>query len=124
MQGAHAQIPGTWFRIHTGLNTLAILAAVTAFIIIFVRFGWIPTGRVVNTYTAHRGVGITAVAMSLVQVLLGILRPHLGTARRLPWKRAHQAWGWLTVAAGGCVWQQPGMGCAAAVHARAQAVTR
>lgn len=48
----------------------------------------------------HRAFGMTALAMMVVQGLLGAVRPHLGTKARPVWRRVHQAWGWLTLLVG------------------------
>lgn len=50
--------------------------------------------------SGHRAVGMTTIAMMLVQVLLGCVRPHLGGKWRPMWKRMHQAWGWLVLLMG------------------------
>eukprot|EP00775_Hariotina_reticulata_P009944 gene9944-10099_t len=94
------QIHPLWFQLHRACTCGAILTATAAFALIFVRFKWISTGRLVNTYTGHRAVGITAFTMMWVQGLLGALRPHLGAPKRPAWRRLHQAWGWLTIAMG------------------------
>eukprot|EP00878_Enallax_costatus_P013827 GHUV01014462.1.p1 GENE.GHUV01014462.1~~GHUV01014462.1.p1 ORF type:complete len:135 (+),score=41.34 GHUV01014462.1:350-754(+) len=43
---------------------------------------------------------MTAVAMMIVQALIGGFRPHLGAKNRHLWRRVHQVWGWLTLAMG------------------------
>jgi hypothetical protein len=48
----------------------------------------------------HRAFGLTALAMMVVQGILGGVRPRLGAQHRPLWRRVHQAWGWLTLLIG------------------------
>eukprot|EP00879_Flechtneria_rotunda_P001115 GHRR01001257.1.p2 GENE.GHRR01001257.1~~GHRR01001257.1.p2 ORF type:complete len:373 (+),score=108.40 GHRR01001257.1:1707-2825(+) len=93
-------ISPTWFKVHQGLNITAVLLALAAVILIFVRFQWVGRADTVSYYTGHRGLGMATVAAMLLQVLLGVVRPGLGSTQRPLWRLAHQSLGWIMLLAG------------------------
>jgi len=89
-----------WFQLHRGIQAFALLLAVAAFTLIWAYFGWGERASTAAVYPAHRGLGIATMALSVGQVLIGVIRPHLGAPTRSGWRRLHQACGWITMLLG------------------------
>jgi cytochrome b561 len=97
------RVRGGWFQAHRSMQILALMAAITAFIIIFQTNGWLPGGPGFEIFSAHRALGIATFALALAQGALGAARPALGAApspRRLRWYGAHAGLGWSVIALG------------------------
>jgi hypothetical protein len=98
--GGAGRVRAGWFKAHRGAQVLALLSALTGFILIFAVFGWIP-GEGRDVFGAHRAFGLISTGLALVQGYLGAARPDLGAgARRATWFRAHSGLGWAVVLLG------------------------
>merc|ERR1712113_879407 len=70
---------GGWFQIHRVVLSLAALLGITGFILIFVDH----KGFVRNPdNTTHAVLGIIVTSLSIINPIMGLLRPGVGTPKR------------------------------------------
>lgn len=85
-----------WFQIHRALQSVGTLFAFIAVGVIIDHAESVGTDHFSHT---HGLIGIIIVALCLVQVLGGALRPHIGTPMRAAWLAGHRIVGVFIVVA-------------------------
>jgi len=96
----NAKVRPAWFHAHRILQMLGLLCGVAGFILIWASFGWAGRADTSTLYTPHRALGITVIAMVMIQAATGIIRPGFGAKARPVWRRVHQGWGWASTLLG------------------------
>lgn len=67
------KISPMWFHLHRYIQGLAILVAVASIVLVFAQFGR-GRGSVSELYKPHMGLGVAAVAASVVQIGIAAVR--------------------------------------------------
>ncbi|XP_076441080.1 putative ferric-chelate reductase 1 [Babylonia areolata] len=78
-----------WFQIHRACMVTAFLATAAAFIIIFVEVGGYSDIQGENYKKAHPILGIIVTALTVINPVMALFRPHPGTDRRPLFNWAH-----------------------------------
>jgi hypothetical protein len=90
--------PTTWFRVHRGLQSSAVLTALTA---VGLAIASTPAGT--HFSIPHTVLGLVVIILAIIQPVLGILRPHkadgskgeVTTQARIYWEHTHRSLGYL-----------------------------
>ncbi|PAA48640.1 hypothetical protein BOX15_Mlig025356g2 [Macrostomum lignano] len=78
-----------WFHLHRGFMVTGFCASLIGVLLIFAEFDWKWRSMYSNTQS-HGAMGLTIVCLTVVQILMGALRPDKDSPKR-PWfKIAHQ----------------------------------
>ena len=89
------KVEGRWFMVHRTLNLLTFVLTVAAVTLAFVLF---RTSGQTHFTKAHHVIGMIVFILACVQVVGGILRPHVGepkTHKRIKWEYFHKTSGVL-----------------------------
>ncbi|KAK3085273.1 hypothetical protein FSP39_000936 [Pinctada imbricata] len=81
-----------WFQFHRGLMVLALVCVITGFVLIFVHAeGWtnIEGPDVSNFQKAHPYLGVIVTALTLINPIMALFRPHPGDKYRFVFNWAH-----------------------------------
>jgi len=88
--------PGVWFRVHRNLQMTVILVTLISGGIAIYFTGGIKFNYSIATIGSHQTIGITLLALGLVQAVVGIFRPHATAPGAQPskgrviWEYAHK----------------------------------
>lgn len=96
---------GLWFKIHRGLNTLVVLFTLIAFTLAVVAIHQETPAGACDHFNPnpniHRAFGLVIAIFAVIQLLLGIFRPHVPepgedkTTTRKVWEVAHKGLGYF-----------------------------
>lgn len=94
---------GLWFMAHRICNTVGYLVAIAGIIVAFRNFGNVFEDGMGPSYR-HGIIGLTTMACGFLQILAGVLRPHLPedekeakSTIRFVWEIGHKALGYSTI---------------------------
>jgi DOMON domain/Eukaryotic cytochrome b561 len=72
---------GLWFQIHRSIMVVAALCVVSGFALAVIAVNKVDGSKAEHFVGKHQKIGLTILVLALVQVLMGILRPHLPSAK-------------------------------------------
>jgi hypothetical protein len=96
------RLPNTWRHLHQLLQLLAVLCVIASFglaMVLFFSENGIGTG-IHKLYTPHFGIGVAAVAVSVLQLAGGFLNPGVGHSALAMWRVGHYSLGWVAMVLG------------------------
>ncbi|WIA14655.1 hypothetical protein OEZ85_003157 [Tetradesmus obliquus] len=96
------RLPNTWRHLHQLLQLLAVLCVIASFGLAMVLFfSENGTGSGIHKlYTPHFGLGVAAVAVSVLQLAGGFMNPGVGHSALPMWRVGHYSLGWVAMILG------------------------
>ncbi|WIA34838.1 hypothetical protein OEZ86_013136 [Tetradesmus obliquus] len=96
------RLPNTWRHLHQLLQLLAVLCVIASFGLAMVLFfSENGTGAGIHKlYTPHFGLGVAAVAVSVLQLAGGFMNPGVGHSALPMWRVGHYSLGWVAMILG------------------------